>query len=408
MPTVQIIHYTPKKNSDGTSPVIILVNDGKRYKRTLANVLPAQWDESKKRVKLKSHPNYSVINIKISNEYSRIEGLILSHSFDVQRDFIDYFANLKSGIEVISKDEIKPKTFDEIIPLYISSLKSGFSMIGYEARLKYFSREAGVGMLPLSEITKDHMNKFIAFMEGKGNKRSTMRTQLKIVRYLSSFSAANGYSPKNPVIHEFALPIANRSDKTKLNKDELSAFKSVEIKDDPTLSEMKDMFLLAVYLRGMRIGDVIQLRQEYFKNGRLVYESGKNKKLFNMKLIPEALDIVNKYLDGREYLFTFFRHKDNETLSRVENLKALASHIESITSYVNTKIKTIAKDAGITKSISTHIARHTFAKMAIEKVKDLNLSMDLIGHSNLKEHQIYIREISETEDLDNAADDIFS
>jgi len=46
--------------------------------------------------------------------------------------------------------------------------------------------------------------------------------------------------------------------------------------------------------------------------------------------------------------------------------------------------------------------------MAIDKVKDFNLSMDLVGHSNIEEHERYIRELSQDEELDNAADDIFS
>lgn len=408
MASVTIIHYTHKINSDDTSPIVIQVIDGKPKKRTLANVLPEQWDKAKQRVIPKSHPNYGAINIKISNEYNRVEKLILSNSFDLQRDFIEYFDNLKNGTEEIKPVE-KQKTFLEIIPFYISSLKSGFSMVGYESRLKYFAREANVENLTLSEITKPHMDAFILFMQSKGNQRSTMRTQLKIVRYLSSFAADNGYGPYpgNPVIHKFALPIAGRSVKAKLDKEELGAFKEFKVLDDTTTLEMQDMFMLAIYLRGMRIGDVIQLRQDYFKDGRLIYESGKNKKLFNIKLIPEALEIVNKYLDGREYLFTFFKHKDNPLFSREQNMKALANHVKSITAYTNKQLKQIAGDAGLTKSISTHIARHTFAKMAIEKVKDFNLSMDLIGHSNIKEHQLYIREISEAEDLDNAADDIF-
>lgn len=402
MYTVHIIHYTHKVNADGSSPVIIQVQ---KKRRTLANVFVNQWNDDTKRVIPKSHPNYASINIKISNEYNRIEKLLLNNEFDLQRDFIDYFDNLKTGVVAIQKKE---KTFNEIIPLYISSLKSGFSMVGYEARLNYFAREAGVGNLTLSQITKAHMDKFITYMQDKGNKRSTMRTQLKIVRYLSSFAEKGGINPKNPVIHNFSLPIAERSLKGKLNKGELSTFKDFKVVDDKVAEEMKDMFLLAVYLRGMRIGDVIQLRQDYFKDGRLNYESGKNKKLFNIKLIPEALKIVNKYLDGREFLFTFYKHQDSKELSREQNMKKSANHVKAITAYTNRILKEIAGDAKIGKSISTHIARHTFAKMAIESVKDFNLSMDLVGHSNIKEHQLYIREISEAEDLDNAADIIFA
>lgn len=402
MPSVKIIHYTNKKNSDGTSPVIIQVIDGKVYKRTLANVFTNQWDAKNKRVIPRSHSNYATINIRISNEYNRIESLILSDNFQLKRDFVDYF----SGKE---PEQVKTGlTFKELIPLYISQLKSGQTMVGYESRLNYFVENSGIGNLRLSEIKKYHMDKFIKFMTDKGNRRSTMRTNLNIVGFLASFAAKQGYDTK-PEAFNFQKPIPERSLKSKLTKDELEAFKAVVLPEGSKIKEIQDMFMLAVYLRGMRIGDVIQLRQDYFKEGRIRYESHKNKKVFNIKLIPEAVEIVNRYLDGREHLFTFFTHQDDVLLSTEQNLKNKARHISNISANVNGKLKIIAEkaDPKITKNVSTHIARHTFAKMAIEKVKDFNISMDLVGHSNIKEHQLYIREISEAEDLDNAADEIF-
>lgn len=403
MPSVKILHYTNKKNSDGTSPVIIQVIDGKVYKRTLANVFINQWDAKNKRVIPRSHPNYATINIRISNEYNRIESLILSDNFNLKRDFVDYFSSS------VSKDSLHTAlTFKELIPLYISQLKSGQTMVGYESRLNYFVDNAGIGNLRLSEIKKHHMDKFIKFMTDKGNRRSTMRTNLNIVGFLASFATKHGYDTK-PEALNFQKPIPERSLKSKLTKDELEAFKAVILPEGSKIKEIQDMFMLAVYLRGMRIGDVIQLRQDYFKEGRIRYESHKNKKVFNIKLIPEAVEIVNRYLDGREHLFTFFTHRDDVLLSTEQNLKNKARHISNISANVNGKLKIIAEKAEpkITKNVSTHIARHTFAKMAIEKVKDFNLSMDLVGHSNIKEHQLYIREISEAEDLDNAADEIF-
>lgn len=402
MPTVKIIHYTPKVNSDGTSPVIIMVNDGTRKKRTIANVLPAQWDESKKRVISRSHPNYAIINIRISNEYNRIESLILSDNFDMQRDFVDYFDN-----EVTPDNNIP--TFNDLIPLYISQLKSGQTMVGFESRLNYISLNAAIGHLPLSQIKKHHIDKFIKFMEDRGNRQSTMRFNLKLLRYIASFAVDNGYDTKPDCITNFPLPIAERSAKSKLTKDELEAFKAVDLTGDTKLRQIQDMFMLAVYLRGMRIGDVIQLRQDYFKDGRMNYESRKNKKQFDIKLRPEAIEIIERYADKRTHLFTFFKHVDDPLATREKNLKDRAKHISSISVIVNAGLKEIAGKAKpvITKPISTHIARHTFAKMAIDTVKDFNLSMDLVGHSNIKEHQLYIREISEAEDLDNAADEIF-
>jgi len=419
MPSVKIIHYTNKINADGTSPVVISVYDGKPYKRTLANVTPEQWDEKNNRVKPRSIRNYALINIKISNELNRVEQLILTNKFNLQRDFIDYFENLKKGIEPEQKKE--GLSFKEICKLYVSSLKSGASMVVYEHKLNRFIKYSGIGDLRSSEITKKHVE---AFVKKHDNcTRSTVRMYLKIVRFASSFAAREKLDTKSEDLHGYKLPKAGRSIKTKLTKEEIAAFKKVEATGQK--KQAQDMFMLAIYLRGMRIGDVIQIKQSQFKNGRYVYESEKSEHLFNIKLVPDALEIVNRYLDGREYLFTFFNWKETEFIEnkflsaeenlallakhREENLKSRAKHISSIVTRINGMLKEIAAEAGITKTASTHIAKHSFSRLAIERAKgDLNLSMDLVGHSDLKEHQKYIFELTRDEELDAAADDMFS
>ena len=70
-------------------------------------------------------------------------------------------------------------------------------------------------------------------------------------------------------------------------------------------------------------------------------------------------------------------------------------------------LKEVAALAGINKSVSSHIARHTFAMLAIDRVKDANITMDMLGHSSLKVHEAYVRSISKADELDNAVASIF-
>jgi len=63
--------------------------------------------------------------------------------------------------------------------------------------------------------------------------------------------------------------------------------------------------------------------------------------------------------------------------------------------------------ADIKKPLSSHIARHTFARMAIDKVKNPMVTMELLGHSSLSVHQAYLNDIRKDDQLDNAADEIF-
>lgn len=64
--------------------------------------------------------------------------------------------------------------------------------------------------------------------------------------------------------------------------------------------------------------------------------------------------------------------------------------------------------AGIDKSLSSHIARHTFARMAIDKVNNPMITMNLLGHTSLAVHQQYLKDVRNEEVLDDVTDEIFA
>jgi integrase/recombinase XerD len=406
MATVNIIYYTSVKNNNGSSPIVIRVIDNRQVKkRTFANVLPNQWDEDKNRVIPRSHPNYAAINIQISGEYNRIEELILSNKFDLKRDFVDYFKK-ESGKEVKAVVQLN---FRQIADLYLAPLvlKSGYTYSTYTSIIKKFLGCVGEG-IRLSEITDRHINKWIAFMQEEKNKESTIHTNIKVVRFVSAFAQKNHYDTKPEALHNFRASVGTKRYKVRLTETEFQAIRDVELTEGSKLPEIRDMFLLAVYLRGVRISDLILLKQSYIVNGRIKYRTEKTGKDFDIKLRPEAMEIIDRYKDGREYLFSFYSFVPSPYRTDEKNEIERVQHIKSITSNINGKLNRIASKANIEKKISSHIARHTFARMALDKIKDTNVTMDLLGHTNMKVHEAYIREITRSDEMDDAADKIFS
>ena len=65
---------------------------------------------------------------------------------------------------------------------------------------------------------------------------------------------------------------------------------------------------------------------------------------------------------------------------------------------INDILKIWAADAGITKSVTYHTSRHTFATMLLTLGADLYTVSKLLGHSQIKNTQIYAEIINRRKD----------
>lgn len=67
-------------------------------------------------------------------------------------------------------------------------------------------------------------------------------------------------------------------------------------------------------------------------------------------------------------------------------------------SHINDILKIWAADAGIAKSVTYHTSRHTFATMLLTLGADLYTVSKLLGHSQIKNTQIYAEIINRRKD----------
>ncbi len=270
------------------------------------------------------------------------------------------------------------------------------------------------GIIP-EDITKKLMMEYIDHLRNvRGNKDSTINTNIKFIRMAVTWAVEKGYCVKPEQLFSFRLPPRGRGVKVKLTDDEVAAMDMAYVMSDSKVEEALSVWMLQYYFRGMRISDVLQLTEKHINEDRLIYTSSKNKKDFNIKIQPEAKEILNKYRGRGKYMFSFLVWNNEPKLDLKENNLKKSAALKRATSHVNNRLKKIAKRAGITKPLTPHAARHYFAKKALDMVRRMNfenatnVSMGLLGHSDLKEHELYVKEILADDLLDDAADSIFN
>jgi len=188
--------------------------------------------------------------------------------------------------------------------------------------------------------------------------------------------------------------------------------KMLQIPDISTINGLRDRAIMELFFSsGMRISELLSLNVDQLsflndKNPNKTYELsivGKGKHIRTIFISPRAALWLRRYLKARrdvfKPLFINFRSKDED------NTRLSARHIQSM-------ISRCAILAGLSKKVTPHTIRHTYATDLLSHGADLRSVQELLGHKNVSTTQIYthvtnkrLRDIHEKfhggRDLDN-------
>ena len=155
-----------------------------------------------------------------------------------------------------------------------------------------------------------------------------------------------------------------------------------------TLSGLRDKSMLELFFStGMRVSELVNLNKNdiSLKNGEFSVR-GKGGKIRVVFLSQSAKNALKEYLEKRKDIDNalFVRLVKTENLSKEINadLRLTARSIERI-------IKKRAIEAGLTKKVTPHTMRHSFATDLLMNGADIRSVQAMLGHSNISTTQIY-------------------
>jgi site-specific recombinase XerD len=134
---------------------------------------------------------------------------------------------------------------------------------------------------------------------------------------------------------------------------------------------------MAVYGGGLRVSEVVALRAEDIDSQRMVLrvQQGKGKKDRIVMLSPKLLGVLREYYKAfRPTATLFFGRDKGRPLDRGTVLRAC---------------RLIARRAGLSKRVTVHTLRHSFATHLLEAGVDLRTIQALLGHRSLRTTALY-------------------
>jgi len=216
------------------------------------------------------------------------------------------------------------------------------------------------------EICSDDVTEFLAIMEKeRGYSASSMNLAISAIKFFFR------YVLRNDSINEQKRPNQNKTLPMVLSTKEIIKILSME------RNPKHRLLLMLVYSSGLRVSEVVALKKEHIDLARqVVYiEKGKGRKDRYTMLSEKAALFIQEYYKHfgvEKWIFP------GQPITRHLTIRS-AQHI----------FDKAVRNAGITKKISIHGLRHTFATHLLESGTDIRYIQTLLGHANIRTTERY-------------------
>lgn len=371
---------SPKK--DGTFPLKLRISKGhdNAMLNLGINLKETQWDEVACRIT--GLPNRNALNTYVATRKVEIDSIILalaekgkyaSMSAKQIKEYIVYSLNPDKGktgnflpeFEKCISLKVKPRT-REIYEATLSKIKA------FDAR---------IDLLDFEDITKEWLLKFDAYMAKTSPSKNARNIHLRNIRSVFNEAIDEDITSFYP-FRKFKIK-EQETPKRSLTVEQLRELFAYPV--DDFMQKYVDMFKLIFCLIGINTADLLALTPRNVKEGRVMYNRAKTGRLYDIKLEPEASEIIEKY-KGKSHLLMFL---DNFTDYR-DFARRINKHLKRIG---ETKIGKQGKKTinPIFPQISTYWARHSWATIAASLDIPKETIAAALGHGGNSVTDIYIK-----------------
>lgn len=239
----------------------------------------------------------------------------------------------------------------------------------------FVKKRYGTDDVAFGELDEQFIREYMDFcLDERGLALDTVRHYLAILKKTCRIAFKAGHSERYHFMH-FKLPQKKENPPKALTREDFLKIRDLEIPERrKSLALTRDLFLFACYT-GTAYADTVSITEEnLFRDEEgslwLKYHRKKNKMLARVKLLPEALAMLEKYKDPTR-----------PTLLPPQEFRVLRGNMKSLRVL-----------SGISMDLVYHVGRHSFASLVtLEEGVPIETISRMLGHNNIQTTQIYAR-----------------
>ncbi|MBI4363252.1 MAG: tyrosine-type recombinase/integrase, partial [Candidatus Doudnabacteria bacterium] len=280
--------------------------------------------------------------------------------------------------------------------LEIERNRSKMTLRNYDHYLKRFvDFAAGQGVEDPKDIDLEVIRSYRLFL----NRMTQKEKALKIITQNYHLIALRSFlkylakiDVKTLAAEKIELPRTPTRTVDFLDNDDLERLFEATNQEKHNTTKLRDRAILEfLFSTGLRISELVSLKKDSINLKKKEFTvRGKGDKLRLVFLSDKAAEALKKYLEARDdnSKALFIRHDEKESVAKQmasmdKNIPGLAPRS------VQRIIKKYSKLAGITKKITPHTLRHSFATDLLANGADLRSVQEMLGHASISTTQIY-------------------
>ncbi|OYU93939.1 MAG: hypothetical protein CFE21_18290 [Bacteroidetes bacterium B1(2017)] len=391
MASASVVLFKSKTLKNGEHPIMVRIIKDRQPKYLSVGHSCSQelWDFKKEMPKRK-HPHFTELTILIEAKKAEANKALLK----IENENISFSSqDVKAKLV---KQVLKLSVFDfldKIIKELKEAGKIGNSRVYYDLR-RVLKLYMGDKKLAFTDIKKSYLTKFEQHLKSEGLNPNTMSVYFRTLRATINKAIDQEILGKgeNPFTEYSISHLKNETEKRAISKEDVKKIEGIITAQNTPLSLAQDFFMFSYYSSGTNFKDVALLKWKNLtivpEDIIMVYVRSKTGKKITVKLPPKAVDIIHKYKSltyGPEnYIFPF--------LDSQRHIKpmTIANRLKKTLRAVNLNLKDLCRTAGLDESLTTYVARHTFATALKKSLVSTAIISEMMGHKSEAITQIYL------------------
>ena len=386
----------PRLDGSGTIKIALTHKHKTAYRSLDIHVLPEQWDA--KSAQVIGRPDRKFINVELRKMFANctvgLERVERRSDFDqlTEREIIDM---VMRGADTADHLE----DLDYVLPVYneyITLCRKVNTIQSYRTSLNNLIEYCkDIDSLRFKDINGAWLRKYQNWLlDARGMAVNGANVYLRNLRTVFNYARQNELTLARYPFRDIDMT-TTEPDKCEVPYDKFIEWATIPM---PDRREMyRDLFILSIYLCGIRPVDMLHVKKSQVENGRLVYHpmklNGRTK--LSIKIEPEAWELIKKY-EGEDYLLNMMESRtDYRTFAKYWNAAIRAIGEDQIIHKVgrNGKNYCVVKHKGILPLLKVKDARSCFGTFLYNI---LDIPIDIIsqamGHSNgLRVTNFYVK-----------------